>query len=162
MSYSRKMIGLEASEHQMKLIQMGALVKQLNSTMCYIKFQLDKIEVSYVYNINKKGKYFLERIKPYPLPIKEFQNEDDVIEIIKIDITQFKNACQSRNLNNFIDISLDLNKSIKMYEDLFLYYNVSKEVNEEIKTLIQMIQKKIIDAKDHSNRIYFEKEPDNL
>lgn len=158
----RKYINSEASQHEMKLMQMGAEVEQINGKMCYVKFKVGKIDVEYVYNINAKNKYFLERIKPYPLPIKEFENEDDVIEIIKIDIKQFENASKSRNMECFIQISKELNKTIKEFEDLFLYYNVPKLESVIIMKKIKEIQEEIINTQNKSERVFFEKDPDNL
>ena len=79
-------ISTEAAQHAMKLTQMGANVKQVSGKLCYVSFDLGYMTLEYVYNINAKGKYFLERIKPYPLPIKAYDNEDDVIDIIEIDV----------------------------------------------------------------------------
>lgn len=80
----RKSVNFEACKHLIELTQLGADVKQINSKMCYVKFTPGEIKLSYVYNINKKGNYFLERIMPYPVPIREFDDESDVIRIIKI------------------------------------------------------------------------------
>lgn len=158
----RKYINAEASQHDMKLIQLGAKVEQINSKMCYVKFDVEGVELVYVYNINKKGKYFLERVKPYPLPIKEYEKESDIIDIIKIDLEQFKNAVHSRNINAFISINSELNKTIKQFEDLFLYYNVPKIETQIILDKIKEIQDEIKKTKDSSERLYFKKDPDNL
>lgn len=157
-----KYVNSEASQHDMKLIQLGAKVEQINGKMCYVKFDIQGYELAYVYNINKKGKYFLERIKPYPLPMREFTNESDVIDIIKIDLEQFKSAINSKNIDAFVTISAELNKTIKQFEDLFLYYNVPKIETQIIMGKISEIQKEIKNTKDNSERIYFSKDPDNL
>ena len=54
-------------------------------------------KLSYVYNINKSNRYFLERLKPYPLPLKEYESEEDVIETIRLDLEHFQNAAHSKN-----------------------------------------------------------------
>ncbi len=158
----KKFIDSQASQHEMKLIQMGAKVEQINSKMCYIEFNIDDIEVSYVYNINKNNKYFLERIKPYPLPIKDFEKEEDVVKLIYIDIEQFKNASKSKNIDEFIHINTELNKTIKQFEDLFLYYNVPHIETEIITEKINEIHDEIIKTKENSERVFFDKDPDNL
>lgn len=158
----RKYINAEVMQHTMKLQQMGAKVTVVNSKHCYVSFDIGGFTVSYSYNVNAKGKYFLERIKPYPLPLKVFDKEEDVIEIIKIDLEQFKSAIRSHNINDFIDISRHLNIHLKKFEDLFLYYNIP---SEEIKILIDHLQKiddDIERIKEKSERLYFVKEPDNL
>jgi hypothetical protein len=141
---------------------MGAKIKTINSKMCYVKFDISGFEVSYVYNINKNGNYFLERIKPYPLAIKEFYDEEQVIEIIKVDLEQFKNAIKSHNIQSFIDINRRLHQSIQKFEDLFLYYNVPLEECDKIISLLDALDQELKDTKNSSNRIYTKKEPDNL
>ncbi|MDF2521020.1 MAG: hypothetical protein K0R84_1648 [Clostridia bacterium] len=155
-------LNVEASQHEMKLIQMGAAVEQVNSKTCYVRFVIDNIPVEYVYNINKKNKYFLERIKPYPLPLKTFENEADIVDIIYIDIKQFKNAVKSRNIDSFVGINKELNYTIKKFEDLFLYYNVPSLETEKIMNKIKEINDIIINTKETSERLFFEKEPEHL
>lgn len=158
----RKFVNAEAMQHSMKLIQMGAKVQQINSKMCYVTFDIGDVELEYVYNINSKGKYFLERIKPYPLPMKVYEREEDLIEIIDIDVEQFKNAQKSHNIEAFIDINSKLNQTIKKFEDLFLYYNVPEFEAEIIIQKINEIQDEIKKTKADSERVYFRKEPDNI
>lgn len=158
----RRYVASEASQHDMKLTQLGATVKQVTSKMCYVKFELENFELVYVYNLNKKGKYFLERVKPYPLPIKEYNSESDVIDIIKIDMEQFKNATNSRNIDEFISINSELHNTIKQFEDLFLYYNVPKSEADMILEKITEIQDEIKKTKETSTRLYFRKDPENI
>ncbi len=158
----RKYINVEAMQHSMKLIQMGAKVNQVNSKMCYVIFEVGDIELEYVYNINGKGQYFLERIKPYPLPLKAYEKEEDLIDIIEIDVEQFKNAVKSHNIDEFILINTKLNETIKKFEDLFLYYNVAEIEAKKIVSKINEIQDMIKETKEESSRVYFRKEPDNI
>jgi ribosomal protein S6 len=158
----RKYIDAEAIQHSMKLQQLGAKVHQINSKMCYVQFDLGKIKLEYAYNINNKGKYFLERIKPYPLPLKVFESEIDIVETIKLDLSQFKNAIQSKNIENFVEINQMLHNSIKKFEDLFLYYNVPTLDMKEMREMIEKVDGLIELMKDDSVRICFDKEPDNL
>jgi hypothetical protein len=158
----RNYINSQASQHEMKLVQMGADFKQVNSKLCYVKFHIDDLAVSYVYNINAKNKYFLERVKPYPIVSKEFENEEDVIKQIEVDIKQFKNASKSRNIHEFIEINRELYRSMKEFEDLFLYYNVPNEALRNILEQTKEIHKHVFDAQNISKRIFFEKDPENL
>lgn len=155
----KRYIGAEASEHEMKFIQMGAKVEQINSKMCYIRFELGSLNVEYAYNINKKGKYFLERIKPYPLPINVFEKEEDIVEVIAVDIRQFKNAINSKNIDKFIDINNELHTMIKAFEDLFLYYNVPSFKAGAIMEKIKGIEEEIHETQRQSERVFFEKDP---
>ena len=158
----RKYINFEANKHLIELTQMGAEVNQINSKMCYVKFTVGEMKLSYVYNINKKGNYFLERILPYPLPIREFRDEKDVIQIIKIDLKQYKNALESRPLDRFIEVNLSMSQVMRKFEDLFLYYDIDEEQCIDILEKINSISKDILDLKDKSKRIFFEKDPYNL
>lgn len=157
-----KYLNVEASQHEMKLIQMGAKVEQINSKMCYIKFMIDGIPIEYVYNLNKKNKYYLERIKPYPMPVRSYDNESDIVNVIEIDIKQFKNAAKSKNIESFLEINQELNVIIKKFEDLYLYYNVPADKVDIIKSKLKEIQDVIITTKDQTQRVFFDKEPDNL
>ena len=147
----------------MKLVQMGANVTVVSSQMVYVSFDItEDVKVSYVYNINKKNKYFLERIRPYPLPVRVFDSAEDICNIIKIDIEQFKNAANSHNIYEFIQKSRDFHNIILMFEDLFLYYNVNPDIFKKLQDDIDDIYTTISDALKSSERVYFGKDPDNL
>lgn len=158
----RKLMNAEIMQHDIKLRQMGADVYVINSKMCFVIFMVGKHEIAYVYNINNKGRYFLERIKPYPLALREFEREDDVIDIIEIDLEQFKNASNSHNIDAFIEINRDFNMSLRRFEDLFLYYNVPTESVNEIKEHLEKIDDIIDQTRMSAERLYFKKNPDNL
>ena len=98
----RKLINAEVMQHTMKLKQLGGTVEVINSKMCYVKFDLSGFKVSYSYNVNAKGQYFLERIKPYPLALRVFDREEDVIEIIDIDLEQLTSAIKTHHVTEFI------------------------------------------------------------
>ena len=153
---------MQANQHEMVLRQMGGEVLQLPSSCCYVRFHIGDFRLSYVYNINKSNRYFLERLKPYPLPLKEYENEEDVIETIKIDLEQFKNAAKSKNMASFIKINQELNKTAKAFEDLFLYYNVEKFHAESILNKIQEIEDEIRKTAEESDLIYDKSNPNYL
>lgn len=155
-------LNVEASQHEMRLIQMGAKVEQISSKMCYVKFLIEGMPIEYVYNLNKKNKYFLERIKPYPLPVKSYEKVSDVIEVIEVDIKQFKNAVKSKNIENFTKINNELVETVKKFEDLFLYYNVPGDEVELIMSKIREIKDEIQKTKENAARVFFDKEPENL
>ncbi len=158
-----KYVNSEVNQHIMKLIQLGAEVQVVSGKMIYVKFVLtNDIEVAYVYHVNKNKKYFLERIKPYPLPISEFKSIHEIIQIIRIDLDQYTNASKSHNISDFIAINNDLHDTMKSFEDLFLYYNISPECVNSVKTNISNIKNIIKDNIKEEYRIYFEKEPENL
>ena len=155
-------LNVEASQQEMKLIQMGAKVEQINSKMCYIKFLIEGIPVEYVYNLNKKNKYFLERIKPYPLAVRSFEKVEDIVNIIDVDIKQFRNVVKSKNIEGFFTINKELISTIKKFEDLFLYYNIPVEEVNSLKEKISEIQQQIAKTKETAKRVFFDKEPEHL
>ncbi len=158
----RNYISTESTKHQMKLVMMGAKVEQINSKLCYVKFELEKCCISYVYSINKRDRFFLERIKPYPLTYRDFENEEDVLHEIELDIKQFKNATLSHNIQKFIEINKDMSYLMKELEDLFLYYNVPKDKLEYFLNELGQIHQQIIETKNSSERVFFESEPHHL
>lgn len=158
----QKFINAEASQHEMRLIQLGAKIDQVHSKLCFVQFDLDGFAIEYAYNINKKGQYFLERIKPYPLPVKTFDDQADMVEIIRIDVEQFKNAKRSKNIDAFLTINKALLQAAHRFEDLFLYYNVPSIEAEIILDKIREIEAEIDKVRDTSERLFFEKDPDNL
>ena len=155
-------LNVEASQQEMKLIQMGAKVEQINSKMCYIKFIIEGIPVEYVYNLNKKNKYFLERIKPYPLAIRSYEKVEDIVNVIEVDVRQFRNVVKSKNVQSFVNITNEFIGIIKRFEDLILYYNVPAEEVGVIMSKIDEINQEITKTKETANRVFFDKEPENL
>lgn len=158
----QKYVMAEALEHEMKLVQMGGKVTQINGKLCYVQFYIEGIEIEYVYNINAKGEFFLERIKPYPLPVKPFSDESQVIEIIDIDLEQFRQASRSHHIATFIKLGQLFHGTAKRFEDLFLYYNVPESTLEELTKELQHANEVIDDCKATATRLYFRKDPDNL
>ncbi len=158
----QKFINAEASQHEMRLIQLGAKIDQVHSKLCFVQFDLDGFLIEYAYNINRKGQYFLERIKPYPLPVKTFDDQADMVEIIRIDVEQFKTAKRSKNIDAFLTINKALLEVAHRFEDLFLYYNVPSIETKIIMDKIREIEAEIDQVKGSSQRLFFEKDPDNL
>lgn len=158
----RQLINAEVMTQTLKLQQIGAKVHAINSQLCYVNFDIGGFQIQYVYNVNRDGNYFLERIKPYPLPLKEFESEQDVVDIIEIDVEQFKNALKSHNIETFINLSRELNHALKKFEDLFLYYNIPGTEVQKMLDKIQNFEKDIETLKTSSERLYFRKDPDNI
>lgn len=158
----RRYIEADAMGQAMKLMQLGAKVTKINSKTVYVQFELDGLQLEYVYNLNSKGKYFLERIKPYPLPLNLCEAETDIVDIIEIDVEQFSKAVKSHNIDSFIEINLKLNELLKKFEDLFLYYNVPSEEFAIIHSKLEEVRKEIEYTKNNSKRLYYRKDPNNL
>jgi len=152
----RQQIGIE------ELRKMGAKVISLQGVMFYVKFKVKDTRIEYLFNIRPDNSYFLERIKPYAMPAGQFKNIEDLIEIIKIDLEQFKNASNSSNFPEFIEIDASISKLVRYFEDLYLYYNIPKEDLKTIKDEVNTIVKTITEIKNKSERVYHKKDPDSL
>ncbi len=151
--------------HQMcmnKLREMGCKVVNVQGVMFFVKYMLDDFKISYVYHIDTDNTYHLERIKPYVVPAGSFKTEEEVVKNIKIDIEQFKNANKSKNFKDFIDVDTQICSAVRAFEDLFLYYNISKEDTVLIKNEIRKVTSLLNEVKDRSNRIFFDKDPESF
>ncbi|QZY56222.1 hypothetical protein [Crassaminicella profunda] len=159
---SRRFINLQKNIHQIKLQQMGAHVEVIEGVMHFVRVQIEDTIIKYVYHINDKGDYFLQRRCPYPLNFGTYPTQDNVINIIQHDILQMKNAKKSKKFQQFIEINKSLTHIAKDFEELYLYYNVSgiqaKKINEKINEL----KKELIETKNISTKIHFEKDPDTI
>ena len=123
----RSILNAEVSQHTMKLQQLGAKVNVINSTLCYVNFDISGFVLQYVYNVNKRGNYFLERTKPYPLALQEFDSERDVVELIRQDMNKFKNALKCHHIDEFVTMARDINNVFRSFEETFLNYNIPGE-----------------------------------
>lgn len=145
-----------------ELKNMGAKVIDIQGIMFYVKFYLEDIKISYIYHLTDDNTYILERIKPYSLMVGEYKTEEDLVEEIKIDIEQFQNAMRSHNFENFIEVDGKITQLARIFEDLYLYYNVDEsdvdEIDKELYKLLDMMQT----IKKKSDRVYFKKDPDVL
>ncbi|MTI49494.1 hypothetical protein [Sporosalibacterium faouarense] len=151
--------------HQMcmnKLRDLGCNVVNVQGVMYYVTYNFEDLEISYMYHINPDNTYDLERIKPYVVSAGTLKTEEEIVNIIKIDIDQFKNAKRSKNFKDFIDVDTELSNAVRAFEDLFLYYNISKEDTNLIKTSIHNFKELLMKVRDRSQRVFYEKDPDSF
>jgi len=145
-----------------ELRKMGARVIDIQGVMSLVKFNLEGTIISYIYHLNDDNSFFLERIKPYSMPIGDYELEEEIIDVVKIDIKQFKNAMHSHNFSRFIELDYNIAKLVRLFEDLYLYYNIKEEdlnsMDNEIHLLLTIIKK----IKSNSERVFFDKDPDVL
>ena len=89
------------------LRQLGATsIKEFNSIMHIAEFDLgDGLIVSYVFNITRHNKYFLQRMQPYAMVHGKFASDQEIIDFITADLKRFENAKNSHNFNTFLLIS---------------------------------------------------------
>ncbi len=103
-------------------------IRKINGILYFIEFDIDEdLKVLYTYNINAKNRYYLQRMKPYPIPAGTFDKEYEIVEFIKKDIQKFKNAKNSHNFEKFLSLTKKVNTIYEDMEALFLNYNVDKD-----------------------------------
>ncbi|MGL5749001.1 MAG: hypothetical protein ACRCXT_00625 [Paraclostridium sp.] len=115
-------------------------IKKINGILYFIEFEIDdNLKVSYTYNINSKNKFFLQRIKPYPIPEGVFNKEYEVVSFIEEDIKKFTNAKKSNNFDLFLSITKELNTICVDIENIFLNYNIDKKDLDILKSELDSI-----------------------
>ena len=115
------------------LRQMGATsIKEVRNGILYIaKFELaDDLCITYVFDVTKRNRYFLQRVAPYPMSYGDFDNERSLVEFIRHDIQRFRNAYRSHNFAKFLDTA-------NAVELLFLERNVPAEDLDHLYDTIQ-------------------------
>ncbi len=157
---SSRLIRHEICKDELKA--MGAKVIDIHGNMVLVKFDLEGHSIAYAYYINEDNTYLLERIKPYFISIGNYEYEEDVIEGLKIDIEQFKNAMNSKNFEQFIEIDNHLSKLVRLFEDLYLYYNIEASDLKTLDQSVDCILDNIKEIMSHSKRVYTKKDPDVL
>ncbi len=157
---SSRLIRHEICKEEFK--SMGAKVIDIQGIMFLVKFHLRDNKISYAYHLNEDGSFFLERIKPYTLAIGDFKCEEDIVDVIKVDIEQFGNAMNSKNYGQFIEIDEHLSKLVRLFEDLYLYYNIEEEDLRALDQSVDCVLENIKDIMAHSKRVYTKKDPDVL
>ena len=117
-----------------QLRQMGASnITFVNSHMYIVDFKLEKgLLVSYVFNITRGDKYFLQRMRPYAMVQGKYANTAEIAEFIEKDLSRFRNAEHSSNFDKFIEISKKGAEFAEALENLFLNYNVDKDEMERM------------------------------
>ena len=117
-----------------QLRQMGASnITFVNSNMYIVDFKLEKgLLVSYVFNITRGDKYFLQRMRPYAMVQGKYANTPEIAAFIEKDLSRFRNAEHSSNFDKFIEISKKGAEFAEALENLFLNYNVDKDEMERM------------------------------
>lgn len=157
---SSRLIRHEICKDELK--SLGARIIDIQGIMFLVKFDLNGNKITYAYHLNEDNTFFLERIKPYLLSIGNYQYEEDIVDVIKVDIEQFVNAMHSSNFEQFIEIDNHLAKLVRLFEDLYLYYNIEKEDLTKLDVSVDCILDNIKDIMKRSERVYTKKDPDVL
>lgn len=157
---SSRLIRHEICKDELK--SLGARIIDIQGIMFLVKFDLSGNKITYAYHLNEDNTFFLERIKPYLLSIGNYQYEEDIVDVIKVDIEQFVNAMNSSNFEQFIEIDNHLAKLVRLFEDLYLYYNIEKEDLTKLDVSVDCILDNIKEIMKRSERVYTKKDPDVL
>lgn len=125
----------------MNLRQMGASsIKVIGSKMHLVTFELSEtVHVSYIYNVTRKDKFFLQRTEPYAIAKGKFADENEIVEFIQEDVAAFRNAAGSRNYEKFSKIGKKLSSMIENVEEMFLSCNVNGELLEDVSARLDSI-----------------------
>ena len=122
------------------LRQLGAthISETRNGIMYKVEFKLsDELTVTYVFDVTKHDKYYIQRIAPYPISHGDFASAEEVIEFVRRDITKFRNAMQSHNFPKFLDTANSMVMFTHAIELLFLERNIPES---DMDTLRQSIE----------------------
>ena len=136
------------------LRQIGATqIKKVRGILYFIKFQLiENVEISYVYNINAKNNYFLQRIKPYPIPQGVFTDEYEIVSFIKKDLNKFNKIKNEDMFNSFLELNKKIAYMANNMEHLFLNYTVNEDNFTKLDNLINNMSCIIDDIKESSTK----------
>lgn len=155
----RPYLKAELTTQEMRLNQMGAKVEVINSFLCYVRFEVEGLKVKYVYNLNRKGQFFLERVTPYPEPAGTFDTEKDVVESIKNDIAQIRQLARSSHFRELVTMNADLCLLSRRLDAICLYYDVKPQDIADLKDMLAQCHRTFDRIRDHSQRVYFDTEP---
>lgn len=135
------------------LLQMGAQVKTIEGMVCFVRFDIDGTELFYVYNINAKKQYYLQKVLPYPVGAGIFSNPADVVAYIRRDLALFRNAAKSRTFSCFLETNTKIHKVLHKVEDTFLNYNVPIEEMKRISDVLDAVDAKLSEIRRDSKQI---------
>ena len=110
------------------LRQLGAthISETRNGIMYKVEFKLsDELTVTYVFDVTKHDKYYIQRIAPYPISHGDFAS------------AEFRNAMQSHNFPKFLDTANSMVMFTHAIELLFLERNIPES---DMDTLRQSIE----------------------
>ena len=132
-------------------------IRMIRSNMYFVDFELeDGTRVSYVFNITKGNKYFLQRMRPYAIVHGKFGTADEIVEFIRKDIAMFSNAVKSSNFPAVVKNFEAGSEVSRQIERLFLTHNTNPQKLEEIYDVLQVIIARITELNETSERIEIE------
>ncbi len=142
-----------------ELLEFGANVMDVSEIMTYVAFEFAETTIAYIYSLTPQDTFHFERAKPYAMEIGSYQTESEIVDIIKNDIAQFKNAMQSSHFEQFIEIDRRISETVRTFEDLYLYYNIDEVSLAKLSAEVEHLQNEIFAIKECSERVYFASNP---
>lgn len=130
----------------LKLRQLNpANITQYYSDMYLVNFDLENdMRVSYVFNITKEDRFFLQRMQPYAMVHGKFADGNEIVRFIEQDIAKFRNANKSHNFTKYVNVSSKCLQVSEEVEKLFLNYNVDGHylqiLEEQLDEIMQQIK----------------------
>ena len=105
--------------------------------------------VSYVFNITRKDKFFLQRMRPYAMVKGKYADQREIIEFIKDDITRFKMSSQLNNIDKYIELAEKTGKCLRkngniFFHHFFFFYVFFQFICKVIKFCIKSIHNLVI------------------
>ncbi len=133
------------------LRQAGAVsIKTSPAHINIAKFVIgEEVRLTYMYEV-KEEEIYLQRISPYPMMIGKIYNEQQVVDIIKLDLQKFQSAYNSTNFNKFIELASYVTTFNKDIENLFMTHNVPREKLEQIEEEMTKLHQLIEDATENT------------
>lgn len=128
------------------LSQLGAKeIRNFSSTMHIVNFDLgDDLEVSYVFNITQKDKYFLQRMKPYAMVNGKYASQAEIIEFITDDISKFRKAKEINDADIYLKLAAEMDQIKLRTEHIFLNHDVAvkdfREILDEFNTVLERVE----------------------
>lgn len=154
------LISAQQDKIEMTLKQMGANIKSIHGILSYVKIMVGDTEITYVYNINTKNQFFLQRVTPYPLGAGIFNNQNEVLAYIKKDIESFTNAYNSSVFNKFTELAYRTHRTTHELEEVFLAYNVPMDRMIRIEALLDKVKEELDDICQNCEAIQIQKNED--
>ena len=133
------------------LRQAGAVsIKTSPAHINIAKFVIgEEVRLTYMYEV-KEEEIYLQRVSPYPMMIGKIYNEQQVVDIIKLDLQKFQSAYNSTNFNKFIELASYVTTFNKDIENLFMTHNVPREKLEQIEEEMSKLHQLIEDATENT------------
>ena len=130
-----------------KLRQLGATdIKAFTSRMHIVNFNLgEELVVTYVFNITKDDKYFLQRMRPYSMVKGMYADQKEIIEFIKDDIERFKKSVELNDVNLYVALNEKINGIYQRMEHIFLHHNINNDI---LQRMVKNIEKLAVEVED--------------